>query len=105
MHSNAAANLISPIPNEKSSLGLLPNSATRFDVILFPGGLTACTGPKIWTNTAENQVWSLTQFYAVDFSPSRIRVKKSVYNKLHQSRFASAVIDNVFATPRLARHT
>ena len=66
--SNAAANLISPIPNEKSSLGLLPNSATRFDVILFPGGLTACTGPKIWANTAENQVWSLTQFNSVDFS-------------------------------------
>ena len=26
-----------------------------------------------------NQVWSLTQFYSVDFSPSRIRVRKCVF--------------------------
>ena len=28
-----------------------------------------------------NQVWSLTQFYSVDFSQSRIGVKKCVFNK------------------------
>ena len=27
------------------------------------------------------QVWSLTQFYSVDFSQSRIGVKKCVFNK------------------------
>ena len=27
------------------------------------------------------QVWSLTQFYSVDFSQSRISVKKCVFNK------------------------
>ena len=27
------------------------------------------------------KVWSLTQFYSVDFSPSRISVKKCVFNK------------------------
>ena len=27
------------------------------------------------------QVWSLTQFYSVDFSKSRINVKKCVFNK------------------------
>ena len=27
------------------------------------------------------QVWSLTQFFSVDFSKSRINVKKCVYNK------------------------
>ena len=34
------------------------------------------------------QVWSLTQFYSVDFSQSRIGVKKRVFN-IAQSRFAS----------------
>ena len=29
----------------------------------------------------EEQVWSLTQFYSVDFSQSRIGVKKCVFNK------------------------
>ena len=29
----------------------------------------------------ELQVWSLTQFYSVDFSKSRISVKKCVFNK------------------------
>ena len=28
-----------------------------------------------------DQVWSLTQFYSVDFSKSRIGVKKCVFNK------------------------
>ena len=28
-----------------------------------------------------DQVWSLTQFYSVDFSPSRFCVKKCVFNK------------------------
>ena len=42
------------------------------------------------------QVWSLTQFYSVDFSQSRIGVKKCVFNKRKiQSRFASAVRDGV----------
>ena len=31
--------------------------------------------------TVLKQVWSLTQFYSVDFSQSRIRVKKFVFHK------------------------
>ena len=30
----------------------------------------------------DQQVWSLTQFYSVDFSKSRMDVKKCVFNKL-----------------------
>ena len=49
------------------------------------------------------QVWSLTQFYSVDYSKSRIDVKKCVFNK--RTRFASVVVDGVLGPPRLARHT
>ena len=36
-----------------------------------------------WRNVMElvDQVWSLTQFYSVDFSKSRIGVSKCVFNK------------------------
>ena len=50
------------------------------------------------------QVWSLTQFYSVDFSQSRIRVNKCVFTYA-QSRFASVVVDDVLGPPRLALHT
>ena len=33
------------------------------------------------SSTADGQVWSLTQFYSVDFSQSRISVIKCVFNK------------------------
>ena len=33
------------------------------------------------SSTADGQVWSLTQFYSVDFSLSTINVKKCVFNK------------------------
>ena len=32
---------------------------------------------------AEKQVWSLTQFYSVDFSKSRIGVKKVRFQQMH----------------------
>ena len=32
-------------------------------------------------DAAQVQVWSLTQFYSVDFSKSRIGVKKCIFNK------------------------
>ena len=48
------------------------------------------------------QVWSLTPFYSVDFSQSRINVKKCVFNK----RTIKAIdLDGVLGPPRLARHT
>ena len=50
------------------------------------------------------QVWSLTQFYSVDFSQSRISVK-SAFSTSAQSRFASAVFDSVPGPLRLAWHT
>ena len=59
-----------------------------------------------WTESEENnqQVWSLTQFYSVDFSQSRIGVK-SAFSTNAQLRFASVVLDSVLGPPRLARHT
>ena len=50
------------------------------------------------------QTRSLTQFYSVDFSKSRIGVK-SAFSTNAQSRFASVVVDGVLGPPRLARHT
>ena len=47
------------------------------------------------------QVWSLTLFYSVDFSKSRIDVKKSAFSTNAQSRFASVVVDGVLGPPRL----
>ena len=49
----------------------------------------------------DDQVWSLTQFYSVDPSLSRI----GAVSTNAQSRFASAVLDGVLGPPRLARHT
>ena len=51
------------------------------------------------------QVWSLTQFYSVNFSKSRIDVKKCAFSTNAQSRFASVVVNGVLGPPRLARHT
>ena len=56
-------------------------------------------------STGRIHVWSLTQFSSVDFSKSRIVVKKCIFNKNAQSRFASVVVDSVLGPPRLARHT
>ena len=44
--------------------------------------------------TAVIQVWSLTQFYSVDFSKSRIGEKSGVSTDV-QSMFASAFFDGV----------
>ena len=50
----------------------------------------------------KHQVWSLTQFYSVDFSKSRISVK-SAFSTNAQSRFGSVVVDGVLEPPhRLA---
>ena len=49
------------------------------------------------------KVWSLTQFYSVDFSKSRISVEKFSANG--QLRFASVVVDSVLEPPPLAQHT
>ena len=51
------------------------------------------------------QVWSETQFCSVDFSKSRIGVKKSAFLTNAQSRFVSVVVDGALGPPRLARHT
>ena len=52
--------------------------------------------------TGVKQVWSLTQFYSVDFSKSRINVKKSAFSTNAQSKFASVVVDGVLGPQRLA---
>ena len=46
-----------------------------------------------------NKVWSLTQVYSVDFSKSRIGVKKCVFNKRKIKVCVSAVFDSVFDKP------
>ena len=63
--------------------------------------LTAQLVDLIGTST---QVWSLTQFYSVDFSQSRIDVKRA-FSTNAQSRFASVVVDGVLGPPHLARDT
>ena len=54
--------------------------------------------------TRWGKVWSLTQFYYVEFSQSRIG-EKSAFSTNAQSRFASVVVDGVLGPPRLAHHT
>ena len=44
------------------------------------------------------QVWSLTKLYSVDFSQSRIGVKKCIFNK-------RTIKVNVLGPPRLVRYT
>ena len=51
-----------------------------------------------------HEVWSLTQFYSVDFSHSMIGLK-SAFSTNAQSRFASAVVDGVLGPPRLVSAT
>ena len=51
------------------------------------------------------QVWSLTQFYFVDFSHSRISVLKIAVSTNAQSRFALAVLGGVLGPLCLAHHT
>ena len=45
----------------------------------------------VFVETGRNQVWSLTQFYSVDFSQSRIGVYRA-FSTYAQSRFASVVV-------------
>ena len=55
--------------------------------------------PKVWGGTFWSiQVRSLTQFYSVDSSKSRIGVKENL-------RFASAVVDSVLGPPCLTHGT
>ena len=49
-------------------------------------------------------VWSLTQFYSVDLSQSRIGVKNTFLSN-PQSKFASAVVDGLLGLSCLAWHT
>ena len=50
------------------------------------------------------QVWSLNQFYSVDFSISSIN-EKSAFSTNAQSKFTLAVLDGVPGPPGLAWHT
>ena len=49
-----------------------------------------------------DQVWSLPQFYSVDFAQSKIGVKR-LFSTNAQSRFAYAVLDGVLGLLRLAQ--
>ena len=51
----------------------------------------------------DHQVWSLTQFYSVDFSKWRISVKKCVFYK--RTIKVCVSFCGVLGPPRLARHT
>ena len=50
------------------------------------------------------QVWSLNQFYSVDFSISSIN-EISAFSTNAQSKFASVVLDGVLGPLRPAHHT
>ena len=56
--------------------------------ILVAGANKACVvytkdGVKLGVVGGDQQVWSLTQFHSIDFSQSRISVKKCSFNKTH----------------------
>ena len=51
------------------------------------------------------QVWSLTQFYSVDFPQSRIGVKKGVFNKLTFKVLRQCFLNTVLGHLHLVRHT
>ena len=53
--------------------------------------------------TGGGQVWSLTQLYSVDFSQSRISVKKCVFNKRIIKVWVSCFL-TVLGPHRLARY-
>ena len=88
---------------------VFPPGTDRIDVVARPGlgGPQSIGEPVLISQSGINfssepglgQVRSLTQFYSVDFSKSRIGVKNA------QSRFASVVVDGVLGPPRLAQHT
>ena len=94
------------------------SSAAVLSIVLFYwlcGGLFAfclmifaCTGLLYHAGDKllyhPDQVWSLTLFYSVDFSRSRIGVK-SAFSANAQPRFASVVVDGALGPPRLAWHT
>ena len=65
--------------------------------------LNCCKIPHCYDCNLD-QVCSQTRLYSVDFSQSRIGVKKCVFRNA-QSRFASVVVDGVLRPRRLARHT
>ena len=56
-------------------------------------------------SAVSDQVWSLTQFYSVDFLQSRITEEKFVFSTNTQSRFASVVLDAILEPPFIAEHT
>ena len=58
--------------------------------------------PALAWRSLNEQVWSQTQLYSVDFSQSRIGVK-SAFSTNAQSRFASVVVDSVLGPPCLVQ--
>ena len=77
----------------------------RLDVLQVLDVVT-CAGAGGGRHARRHQVWSLTQFYSVDFSQSRISGKQVCFQQTHnQGLFASVVLDGVLGPSRLARHT
>ena len=85
-------------PRRKRTMGPFPSEFKNHEVE------RKISEKKDRLGVADYQVWSLTQFYSVDFSKSRIDVK-SAFSTNAQSRIASVVVDSVLGPPRLARHT
>ena len=56
---------------------------------------------KVLAPAVEGQVWSLTQFYSVDFSKSRMGEKMCVFNK----RTIKVFVDGALGPPRLVQQT
>ena len=60
-------------------------------VVVGGGEFGSAVAGDLGVSAGVNQVWSLTQFYSVDFSQSRIDVKKCAFSNT-QARFASAIL-------------
>ena len=63
-----------------SVLGMVNCDLEEVDFLLEEEGVAAADVDAVEVLAAA-QVWSLTQFNSVDFSPSKIGVKKCVFNK------------------------
>ena len=92
MESMASANILTPAMDCRSESAASSTAAA------------ASAAAEVPPSAVESQVWSLTQFYSVDFSQSRISVKKCVFNK-RTKVFVSAVLDGVLGPTHLAWHT
>ena len=87
-----------------SRIPTIHNKKSSLDSSSHVGGLSERPRKNSLDNELSSGLVTITQFYSVNFSQSRIGVK-SAFSTNAQSRFASVVVDSVPGPPCLARHT